>query len=144
MSLHALPWSTNQSKAPLYLAAPYDNPFGTLTALYLVARAPERGVIVKQAGRVELDPITGQIKTTFDNLPPLPYSSFKLHFREGARAPLATPAACGEYQSVATMTPFSAKDDSEAVADNCAPSRSKEAQTEAPVRVAACPPSAPA
>ncbi len=90
-------------------------PFGTLTALYLVARAPERGVIVKQAGKVELDPTTGQIKTTFDNLPPLPYSSFKLHFREGARAPLATPPACGEYQSTAIFTPFSAKDDSEAV-----------------------------
>jgi hypothetical protein len=99
----------------VYLAAPYDNPFGTLTALYLVVRAPERAIIIKQAGRVDLDPSTGQIKTTFDNLPPLPYSSFKLHFREGARAPLATPSACGEYQSTATFTPFSAKDDSETV-----------------------------
>jgi len=99
----------------VYLATPFDNPFGTLTALYLVARAPERGIIVKQAGKVEFDQATGQITTTFDDLPPIPYSSFKLHFREGARAPLATPAACGEYQTVARMTPFSATDDSEAV-----------------------------
>jgi hypothetical protein len=99
----------------VYLATPFDNPFGTLTALYLVARAPERGVIVKQAGKVEFDQVTGQITTTFDDLPPIPYSSFKLHFREGARAPLATPAACGEYETVARMTPFSASDDSEAV-----------------------------
>jgi len=99
----------------VYLAAPYDNPFNSLTALYLVARAPERSILVKQAGKVELDPATGQIKTTFDNLPPVPYSSFKLHFREGARAPLATPAACGSYESTATFTPFSAKDDSEAI-----------------------------
>lgn len=99
----------------VYLAAPYDNPFGTLAALYLVARAPERGVLVKQAGKVEFDSDTGQITTTFDDLPPLPYSSFKLHFREGARAPLATPSACGEYQTVARMTPFSAKGDSEAI-----------------------------
>jgi hypothetical protein len=91
----------------MYLAAPYENPFGTLTALYLVARAPERGVIVKQAGKVDLDPQTGQITTTFEGLPPIPYSSFKLHFREGARAPLATPQACGEYQTVSELTPFS-------------------------------------
>jgi hypothetical protein len=99
----------------LYLAAPYENPFGTLTALYLVARAPERGIIVKQTGRVDLDPDTGQITTTFDDLPPVPYSSFKVRLREGARAPLATPAACGEYQSVVKFTPFSAKEDSEAI-----------------------------
>ncbi|MFL5872197.1 MAG: hypothetical protein ACJ75T_01805 [Solirubrobacterales bacterium] len=99
----------------VYLATPFDNPFGTLTALYLVARAPERGVLVKQAGKVEFDQVTGQITTTFDHLPPIPYSSFKLHFREGARAPLATPAACGEYKTVVRMTPFSAADDSEAV-----------------------------
>jgi len=99
----------------VFLAAPYDNPFGTLSALYLVARAPERGVLVKQAGRIDFDPSTGQITTTFDHLPPIPYSSFKLHFREGARAPLATPSACGTYQTTARFTPFSAKDDSEAI-----------------------------
>ncbi len=99
----------------VYLAAPYENPFGTLAAMYLVARAPERGIIVKQAGKIEFDQATGRITTTFDNLPPAPYSSFKLHFREGARAPLVTPSACGEYETVAGFTPFSAKGDSEAI-----------------------------
>ncbi len=99
----------------VYLAAPYENEFGTLAALYLVARAPERGILVKQAGKVEFDPSTGQITSTFEDLPPVPYSSFKLHFREGARAPLATPSACGEYQTLARFTPFSAKDDTEAI-----------------------------
>jgi hypothetical protein len=99
----------------VYLATPYENPFGTLTALYLVARAPERGILVKQAGKVELNESTGQITTTFDNLPPVPYSSFKLHFREGARAPLATPQACGEYKTTARFTPFSASSDAEAI-----------------------------
>jgi hypothetical protein len=94
----------------LYLAAPYENPFGTLTALYLIARAPERGIIVKQAGRVDLDPNTGQIETAFAGLPPIPYSSFKLHFREGARAPLVTPQACGDYQTVSELTPFSSSE----------------------------------
>jgi hypothetical protein len=100
----------------LYLAEPYANRFGTLAALYMVARAPERGVLVKQAGKVELDQATGQITTTFDDLPPLPFSSFKLHFREGARSPLVTPKACGEYQATARFTPHSAPDDSGAIA----------------------------
>jgi hypothetical protein len=98
----------------LYLAAPYENPFGSLAALYMVARAPERGILVKQAGKIDFDQATGQITTTFDDLPPLPFNSFKLHFREGARAPLATPQACGEYRTVGRFTPFSAKSDSEA------------------------------
>jgi hypothetical protein len=94
----------------LYLAKPYENPSNSLIALYIVARAPERGVLIKQAGKVEPDPKTGQLITTFEGLPPLPYSDFKLHFREGARAPLITPPACGQYETVAKLTPFSASD----------------------------------
>jgi hypothetical protein len=108
-SIHVLsPLLEEPVEGSLYLAAPYENPFGTLAALYMVARAPERGVLVKQAGRIDLDPQSGQIKTTFDHLPPVPFSSFKLHFREGARAPLATPSACGEYETLAKLYPFSA------------------------------------
>jgi len=115
-SVHILsPLLEEPVEGSLYLAAPYANPFGTLTAMYMVARAPERGVLVKQAGKIELNPSTGQITSTFENLPPVPFSSFKLHFREGARAPLATPQSCGEYKTVAKMTPFSASSDSEAI-----------------------------
>jgi hypothetical protein len=99
----------------LYLATPYENKFGTLAALYMVARAPERGVLVKQAGKIELNETTGQLTTTFEDLPPLPFSTFELHFREGARAPLATPQACGEYKTVAKLTPFSASSDAQAL-----------------------------
>ena len=41
--------------------------------------------------KVVPDPKTGQLVTTFDDLPPLPFSKFIVAFREGARAPLATP-----------------------------------------------------
>jgi hypothetical protein len=95
------------AEGSLYLATPYENQFGTLAALYMVARAPERGVFVKQAGKIELNETTGQLTTTFENLPPLPFSTFELHFREGARAPLATPQACGQYTTTAKLTPFS-------------------------------------
>jgi hypothetical protein len=115
-SVHVLsPLLEEPVEGSLYLAAPYENRFGTLSALYMVARAPERGVLVKQAGKIEFDQATGQITTTFEDLPPIPFSSFKLHFREGARAPLATPQSCGEYKTVAKLTPFSASSDAEAV-----------------------------
>lgn len=92
----------------LYLATPYENQFHTLVALYLVARAPESGVIVKLAGEVIPNPVTGQLVTTFEETPQLPFSSFKLHFREGGRAPLVTPPTCGTYQMFASMVPWSA------------------------------------
>ncbi len=94
----------------VYLAEPHENKFNSLLALYIVARVKERGILVKQAGMVQADPGTGQLTTTFDELPPLPYSSFKFQLREGPRAPLITPQACGEYTTVARLYPFSAPD----------------------------------
>ena len=91
----------------VYLASPHDNPFGSLIALYVVASAPQRGVVVKQAGEVHADPATGQLTTTFDGLPPVPYSSFEVRLREGPRAPLITPRTCGTYTTTAKLYPFS-------------------------------------
>jgi hypothetical protein len=99
-----------QVRGALYLAAPHDNPFDSLLALYIVARVPERGILVKLAGKVSPDPRTGQLLTTFDEVPQLPFSSFDLSFREGGRAPLVTPPACGSYDVVAKFVPWSAQD----------------------------------
>jgi hypothetical protein len=90
----ATPLLNEEAKGALYVASPYDNPFDSLLAVYMVARIPERGILIKQAGVVEPDPKTGQLTTTFDDLPQVPFSSFKLHFREGGRAPLVTPPSC--------------------------------------------------
>jgi hypothetical protein len=87
----------------LYLAKPYDNPFGSLLALYMVLKIPDRGVMVKLSGKVTLDPETGQITTVFDDVPDLPVASFRLHFREGARAPLVTPTTCGSHPVVSNF-----------------------------------------
>jgi hypothetical protein len=97
-----------QIEGAMYLATPYANPAKTLVAAYIVARARERGVLIKQFGRIDLDPSTGQITATFDGLPPLPYSGLQVTLREGSRAPLVTPALCGRYVSEAGFTPFSA------------------------------------
>ena len=87
----------------VFLAAPHANPFNSLLALYIVAQAPARGVVVKQAGLVTPNPFTGQLTTTFDGLPPIPYSSFEVRLREGARAPLITPQLCGTYNTTARL-----------------------------------------
>ena len=84
-----------------------ENPFDTLLALYVVIDSPQRGVFIKQAGKVEPDPNSGQLISTFDDIPQLPFESFRLHFREGDRAPLITPPACGTYTTTAQLTPWS-------------------------------------
>jgi hypothetical protein len=91
----------------LYVAKQKENPFGTLLALYMVAREPEIGVLIKAAGKVEANPVTGQLTTTFDNLPQLPFSHFHLSFRQGQRSPLITPPACGAYAIKALLYPWS-------------------------------------
>jgi hypothetical protein len=91
----------------VYLATPHANKFGSLLALYIVAAAPQRGVLVKQEGRVVVDPRTGRLTTTIEGLPPIPYSSFQLRLREGPRAPLITPQGCGSYAVKAELFPFS-------------------------------------
>ena len=45
----------------MFFATPHENRFGTLLALYLVAKAPDRGMLVKVAGRVDADPATGRL-----------------------------------------------------------------------------------
>ena len=90
----------------MFFATPRENRFGTLLALYLVAKAPERGLMVKVAGRVDADPATGRLTATFDDLPQLPYSHFNVNFREGQRSPLATPSACGTYASELAAAPW--------------------------------------
>lgn len=93
-------------KGSLYLATPYQNPFGSLLGLYVVIKNPETGVLLKLPGKVTPNETTGQLVSEFDNLPQLPFSHFRLHFREGQRSPLATPDACGTYTTTADLMPY--------------------------------------
>jgi hypothetical protein len=96
----------------MYLAAPQnflgipENPFSSLTAVYLVVEDPVSGVLVKLAGNVTRSE-TGQLTTTFENTPELPYSELVAEFFGGERAPLATPAFCGSYTTTTSFTPYS-------------------------------------
>ncbi len=83
-----------------------ENPFDALLALYLIAKAGDRGVIVKLPGQVQLDPHTGRIVAVFDNLPQLPYEKLEIRFRDGQRSPLASPRACGTYETTVDLNPW--------------------------------------
>jgi hypothetical protein len=103
----ATPLLTERLTGAAYLAAQGENPFGSLVALYVVAEDPAAGVRVKLAGKVTLDPVTGQLVSTFENTPPLPFSELKLNFFGSARAPLSTPPSCGSYMTRASIVPSS-------------------------------------
>jgi hypothetical protein len=95
-----------QPDEPASVAPGAENPFDSLLALYLVAKTPARGVLVKVAGKLTPDPGSGRLTASFDDLPQLPYSNLKMHFREGQRAPLVTPSACGEFATQVDLTPW--------------------------------------
>ena len=79
----------------IYIAKQNDNPFDNFLSLYFVIEDPDRGLRVKIPGKIELDPVTGQITTTFDDLPQFPISDMQLTFKGGVRAALVNPSTCG-------------------------------------------------
>ena len=91
-------------KGSVYLAQQGDNPFGSDFAIYMALEAKQRGLIVKLAGEVEPNPATGQLTTTFTENPELPFDKFRLRFKAGPRAPLATPTTCGTHVNVNSFT----------------------------------------
>jgi uncharacterized repeat protein (TIGR01451 family) len=101
------PAISEEVSGSLYLAKPYENKFDSLVAVYVVARIPNRGVIVTAAGRVELNPETGQITTVFEESPQLPISDLVFTFHQGATSPLVTPPTCGLYTAQAALNPWS-------------------------------------
>ena len=83
----------------LFVAKPYQNPFGSLLAVYMVARSARRGLMIKSVGKIEPDPTSGRLVATFDQLPRLLYTHFGLTLREGQRSVLVSPPLCGSYPS---------------------------------------------
>jgi hypothetical protein len=101
------PLLPNALEGEVYLAQQDQNPFGSLIAMYMVVQDPVSGTLIKVAGEVKPDLVTGQIVTTFKNTPELPFEDLELHFFGGARAPLSTPALCGAYTTTASFAPWS-------------------------------------
>ncbi len=108
------PLLTEKLPGTIYLATPYQNPFGNLAAIYLAIESPQLGIIVKLAGKVELDPQTGQVTATFTENPELPIEDIETHFFDGDRAALMTPLICGSKTTAATLTPWSTPEGADA------------------------------
>ncbi|HET8567043.1 MAG TPA: hypothetical protein VFL77_11280 [Solirubrobacterales bacterium] len=88
-----------------------ENPFDTLIAIYMIARSPQQGLVARAPGEIVPDHQNGQLVARFANLPQLPYSLFNVHFRDGQRSPLATPAKCGIYYTSLDVTSWLSDDE---------------------------------
>jgi hypothetical protein len=66
-----------------------------------------RKVSIRLKGSVQPDPQTGQLTAVFKDNPQLPFSELSVDFRDGPRAPLATPNECGVGAPLVTVTPWS-------------------------------------
>ncbi len=105
-----LPENANGSEGELtgavYLGAPASGP---ITAppytIYLLAEG--YGLSIRLQGTVSTNQTTGQLTTTFDENPPLPFEDLKLDFFGGPRAALMTPPACGSYTTTSQLVPYS-------------------------------------
>jgi len=91
----------------IYMAKPYDNPFGSRFGLYLVVRAAASGVVVRLAGQLLSDPDTGRLRLGFEEIPQLPLSRLAVHLPQGDESLLVTPPVCGRYGVETALTPSS-------------------------------------
>jgi hypothetical protein len=95
-------------KGSIYLAKQFENPFGSLLAVYFVVDDPRTGVVVKLPAEVKPNEATGQLTTRVPNSPQFPFSELRTHFFGGATASLRTPPVCGTYTLTSELTPWSA------------------------------------
>jgi hypothetical protein len=96
------PLLADELKGSVYLARQGANPFGSLLAMYIAVEGP--GFWIKLPGEVSPDSQTGRLTVTFDDTPQLPFERLHLSLKEGSRAALTTPAACGEYTTRTEFT----------------------------------------
>ncbi len=107
------PLLTEPLEGQVFLGTPHCDPCtdadasdGNMYRIFLQFEGA--GVVIKQEGKIFANSSTGQLTTTFKNIPQLPVSDVQLHFSSGLRASLATPQACGTFTSTADLTPWSA------------------------------------
>ncbi len=106
------PLLTEPLEGQVFLGTPHCDPCtdadasdGNMYRIFLQFEGS--GVVIKQEGKIFTNSSTGQLTTTFENIPELPVTDVQLHFNSGLRASLATPQACGTFTSTADLTPWS-------------------------------------
>lgn len=73
----------------------------------LLVAAGGRGIQLKFAGSLRVDPATGRATVDLDDLPRSGFESLRLRFRGGPRSLLATPLECGAAPTSARFGPYS-------------------------------------
>ncbi len=101
------PALSGELKGALYLGEERPGPI-TKPPFTVYLTLEGHGVLVKIQGTVETNRATGQLTTTFDENPELPFSELKLQLTGGSRATLANPSTCGQFEAEAVLTPWSA------------------------------------
>ncbi len=104
------PLLENPLRGSIYLAAQKENPFDSDYAIYLAIEEPDAGIVVKLAGKVVANPVTGQLTTVFTDNPELPFEDLTLEFFNGGRSSLANPTTCGAFTTHTELTPWAAAD----------------------------------
>jgi hypothetical protein len=83
-----------------------DPASGNLYRIFVEAKSARYGIAVRLIGRTAADPNTGQLVTTFEGLPQVPFSSFVLTLDDGPRAALTSPRVCGPHTLASVFTPW--------------------------------------
>ncbi len=87
---------------------PEDAQDGKMIKLYVQAVSQgEAKIIVKLDGEGSINQQTGQLTTTFEDTPPLPFNEFTLKLGGGPRAALANPRECRPVTTNVDITPWS-------------------------------------
>jgi hypothetical protein len=75
--------------------------------IFIEAKSDRYGISVRLIGNVSANPVTGQLTTTIEETPQVPFTAFDLSFKGGAHAVLSSPPTCGPNKASAVMTPWS-------------------------------------
>jgi hypothetical protein len=90
------------------VCSPQDAQDGKMIRLFVqVVGEGESGIVVKLEGTGQINQQTGQVTTTFNENPQLPFSEFQLQLEGGERATLANPRSCGPETTSVDLTPWS-------------------------------------
>jgi hypothetical protein len=92
---------------PIYGAMYLGNPLGG-DRYPVILTADGFSTHVKLPGMVAADPQTGQLVTSFEDLPQSPFQEFDVHIFGSERGVLATPTRCGDYEVHSEFVPWDA------------------------------------
>ncbi len=99
---------------------PADAQDGRLFRLFMQVQGS--GVTLKLSGTANVNTESGQLTTSFQNTPELPFSKLQIALTQGPRAPLANPQSCGTATTSAVLTPWGAPEETAEETPEPAPS----------------------